>query len=248
MTDFMPTNTLFSEAAGFNALDQRRVRREAGTQLAGGNADLAAATLYEAGDLDGGRSITADVDRRAATALSAEAAERAEKLKWIGQGSQSLMQLPLDARQETWLSTLRPTMAAMGYDEATLAQLDASPKTDENLRALMAAAGQEVESIYANDLKSGDNVIRPTAQGAYETVYTAPVDPNEGVPTGYRRAPDGNLTFIPGGPADPAFRGTQAAATRAPPRGRASGGGSRSRSGGSAPARSSSLPPGFRID
>jgi len=239
----MPTNTLFSEAAGFNALDQRRARREAGTQLAGGNADLAAATLYEAGDLEGGRSITADVDRRAATALSAEAAERAEKLKWIGQGSQSLMQLPLEARQETWLSTLRPTMAAMGYDEATLAQLDVSPKTDENLRALMAAAGQEVESIYANDLKSGDNVIRPTAQGGYDTVYEAPVDPLEA---------QARQATIDATRALEAQRLAGAARAGRPPAGRSGGGsrssgGSSSRPAASAPSGASSLPPGFRV-
>lgn len=61
-----------------------------------------------------------------------------------------------------------------------------------------------------------------TADQAYKQQYLGILGDrasNREVPSGYRATPDGGLSFIPGGPADPTTAGAQAAAREKPPTG-----------------------------
>jgi len=167
-----------------------------------------------------------------------EQAERTEKLQFILRGAEGLLQAPPDQRREIYTTTLRPVLQQMGYTDDVLAQLDSSEMSDAQLRSLVTAVGGEVGSVTANDRAAGGNILRPDPySGEYTPVYTAPVAA-PAAPAGYRMTADGNMEYIPGGPADPRVVGRRAAAGRAPPRPRSgnSGVGGSARPGSSGQA------------
>jgi len=225
---YAATNAL---SDGFNQqqmMAQSRARRVAGNALAGGDAAAAMSALGGAGDLAGQRQIGADMTRDADAQRERDAAERTEKLKFILQGAEGLLQAPPDQRREIYTTTLRPVLQQMGYPDEVLAQLDSADMSDAQLRSLVTAVGGEVGAVTANDRMSGGDVIRPDRYtGVYSTVYDAPVAPPS-LPTGYRRKADGSGMEL-----DPDYlEGQQrlSGARRAPPRPRSGN------SGAAAPA------------
>ncbi len=226
-------------------ISQDRARRSAGNALAGGNTQGAIAELGNVGDLQSVQTLQQGQARQQADMMAQEKASQEEILGFLTQGATALLQVPPDQRQQTYLEVLRPVLLQMGYDQQAIDQIDRADKSDASLRSLIVAAGGEVQSPYANDVTVGSARVRPDRYtGAYEPVYTAPVTPS--VPQGYRLTENGDLTFIPGGPADPRIVSTRAAAGRAPARGGGSSG--RSSGGGSAPRPASINPAGVRWD
>lgn len=205
--------------------------------------------LGGAGDIAGQRVLQNDMTAEADAMREREQAERTEKLKFILQGAEGLLQAPPDQRREIYTTTLRPVLEQMGYPPEVLAQLDDADMSDAQLRSLVTAVGGEVGSVTANDRMSGGDVIRPDRYtGIYSTVYDAPVAPPS-LPTGYRRKADGSGMEL-----DPDYlEGQQrlSGARRAPPRPRSGGAGGSARpgsSGAAAPAAGAgALPPGFTI-
>lgn len=245
---YAATNAL---SDGFNQqqmMAQSRARRVAGNALAGGDQAAAMSALGGAGDLAGQRQIGADMTRDADQMRERAEAERREKLTFILQGAEGLLQAPPDQRREIYTTTLRPVLQQMGYTDDVLAKLDSSEMSDAQLRSLVTALGGEVRPVTANDRMSGGNVIRPDPYtGQYGTVYEAPADaPN--VPAGWMLLPDGSMQPRPGFVEG---QGRLAAAGRAPPRprsGRVGGSARPGSSGAAAPASGAgALPPGFTI-
>lgn len=232
---YAATNAL---SDGFNQqqmMAQSRARRVAGNALASGNTAGAMSALGGAGDLAGQRQIGADMTRDADAQRERDAADRTEKLKFILQGAEGLLQAPPDQRREIYKTTLRPVLEQMGYPDEVLAQLDSADMSDAQLRSLVTAVGGEVDAVTANDRMSGGDVIRPDRYtGKYATVYDAPAAaPN--IPTGWMLNEDGSIQPRPGLIEG---QGRLAAAGRAPPRPRSgnSGVGGSARPGSSGAA------------
>lgn len=252
MAEIDPYATTNALTQGYNfmaGIAQDRARRQAGNALASGNVNQAMSALGGAGDLQSVQALQAgQMEQEEATRERAEE-DRKQLLSFVGQGAEALLNMPEAERQQGWMQ-LRPVLAEAGYPEEVLAQMDQAPKTDANLRSVIAATGREVASPFANDVTVGGARLRPDPYtGAYSPVYTPPFDPREGASPGYMWTDETRTrqTFIPGGQADPAVRQTYAAAGRAPARGRSGGGGSRSSGGGrpaapSAPARPAGRP------
>jgi hypothetical protein len=246
---YAATNAL---SDGFNQqqmIAQGRARRVAGNALASGNTAGAMSALGGAGDLQSQRVLQSDMTAEADAMREREAAERTEKLRFILQGAEGLLQAPPDQRREIYTSTLRPVLEQMGYPPEVLAQLDDADMSDAQLRSLVTAVGGEVGAVTANDRMSGGNVIRPDRYtGEYATVYDAPAAaPN--IPTGWMLNEDGSIQPRPGLIEG---QGRLAAAGRAPPRPRSGNSGvngsARPGSGGqAAPAAGQGLPSGFTV-
>lgn len=239
MTMVDPRGTTNALAEGYSMLQgiqQDRARRQAGNALASGNTQGAMSALGGVGDLasiDTLRQRELEQEKRS---REQREADQKEGLSFMLQGAEALARFATPEEADVaWREQLRPVLAQMGMDETLLQRIDATPKTRENLNSFITALGGEVESPYANDRASGNNILRPNPQtGQYEPVYTAPTVAS--VPAGYRLTQDGNLEFIPGGPADPRVRGSQAAETRAPRRSGGGGGGGSTRSGAASTA------------
>ena len=153
---YAATNAL---SDGFNqqqAMAQSRARRVAGNALAGGNTAGAMSALGGAGDLAGQRQIGADMTRDADQMRERESAERTEKLKFILQGAEGLLQVPAGERREVYRTTLRPVLQQMGYTEEMLTQLDSADMSDAQLRSLVTAVGGEVRQAPAGYRWVGD--------------------------------------------------------------------------------------------
>lgn len=93
---------------------------------------------------------------------------------------------------------LRQTLSQYGFD----------PRNPDPTMDMIIAEARGFQAPTKRDFivaKPGDVVLDPVTQ---QPVYTAPARTNAGVkpPAGYRYAEDGNLEFIPGGPADPALK------------------------------------------
>lgn len=247
---YAATNALSDGFGQQQAMAQSRARRVAGNALAGGNTAGAMSALGGAGDLQGQRVLQSDMTAEADAQRERESSERTEKLKFILQGAEGLLQAPSDQRREIYQTTLRPVLEQMGYPPEVLAQLDDADMSDAQLRSLVTAVGGEVDAVTANDRMSGGDVIRPDRYtGVYSTVYDAPVAPPS-LPTGYRRKADGSGMEL-----DPDYlEGQQrlSGARRAPPRPRSGNSGvngsARPGSGGqAAPAAGQGLPSGFTV-
>lgn len=144
---------------GFNqqqAMAQSRARRVAGNALAGGNAAGAMSALGGAGDLQGQRVLQSDMTAEADAMREREGAERAEKLRFILQGAEGLLQAPPDQRREIYQTTLRPVLQQMGYTDDVLSQLDSADMSDAQLRSLVTAVGGEVRQAPAGYRWVGD--------------------------------------------------------------------------------------------
>ena len=243
----------------FNALQgvrQAGARRQAGNALASGNTAGAMSALGAAGDLQSQSTLQNDMTRDADAARKREQEEIEARKTFVLQGLDALERVALSGGspeqvQEVWTTQLRPVMASMGMDEEALRQLDEADKSPASLQAFRSAFGGTNPNPWDDDQRVGNVIARPNrATGQYEPVYTAPVAAPS-APAGYRMTADGNMEYIPGGPADPRVVGTRAAAGRAPPRPRSGGAGGSARpgsSGAAAPAAGAgALPPGFTI-
>lgn len=236
-------NPLVGYRDAYNLLEgqaQDGARRRAGNALAGGDYQGAQGVLYGRGMLQEGQAVGAmqqDAQDRQmgqqqtqAEAEKKAAAERAQKGIAILTRMKSLPPEQIDSAYQT---VLRPYLAETLPPEM-LAQIDAEPKTPENVDLLLTAMGAEAEKLQLFNTSGG---IVGVQGGQSRMIYEAPQDPMRGVPPGYRWNQDRTgMEYIPGGPADPRVVGTRAAAGRAP---------QRARSGGSAAA---SVPPGFSLD
>jgi hypothetical protein len=135
----------------------------------------------------------------------------ADKLQYLGNVSQALLQIPKEQRAQA-LSMFGNTFQAMGLPPDTISQLSQQDLSDDNLRMFGTAMGQEMEKIqlpstmgaiptgYMYDPETGE--LRPVPGGpqAMPRATTAAAAPR--APSGYRYTPEGDLTPIPGGPAD----------------------------------------------
>jgi hypothetical protein len=237
MAQIDPYATTSALSEGYNFMQgiaQDRARRQAGNALASGDVNQAMSALGGAGDLQSVQALQSGQRKQAAEDRAAEEEDRKQRLAFVGQAARAIMQAPPDQRDAVW-QQVRPVFQQMGFPDDLLLQLDQAPKTDENLRSVVVAAGGEVESPFANDVTVGGARLRPNRYtGEYTPAYEAPFDPREGAGPGYMWADETRTrqTYIPGGPADPGVVSTRAAAGRAPPRARSGDGGSRS-SGGS---------------
>lgn len=204
--------------------EQRNALMSAGRAYSAGDRPAASTALAMGGMLPQAIQLDqqtrtnqqADVERQKATVLAA---------------AKGLMELPDDRWADALANNVAPALREVGlgsqYDQA----MADGKITREEVRALVVAAGGEVPTPYANDRAGPDgSVIRPDATGAYQPVYTAPVDPLD---TQYREAQIAAMNASAG------QREAAAARSRRPAVGR--GGGSRSsggssRSSGTAPA------------
>ena len=230
----------------FNALQgvrQAGARRQAGNALASGNTAGAMSALGAAGDLQSQRTLQNDMTREADAARKRDQEEMNARKAFVLQGLDALERVALSGGspeqvQEVWTTQLRPVMASMGVDEEALRQLDEADKSPASLQVFRSAFGGTNPDPWDDDQRVGNVIARPNrATGQYVPVYTAPVAA-PAAPAGYRTTADGNMEYIPGGPADPRVVGSRAAAGRAPPRPRSgnSGVGGSARPGSSGAA------------
>lgn len=235
-------------AAGYGqaaSMAQNRARRDAGNALAGGDRQAAMAALGGAGDLASQRVIGQDMQAEEQRGIEAQEAERKEKLTFVLNGATSLLQVPPAERRQVYQQTFRPVLEQMGFPPEVLLQLDQSDMSDGTLNGLVAAVGGEVRKPTAFNTRQG--IVEQQPYGGYELAYPIEAEAPS-APAGFRYTTDGNMEYIPGGPADPRVRGVQAAATRAPRRTGNSGvnGSARPGSQGQA-APAAGLPTGFTI-
>lgn len=127
---------------------------------------------------------------------------------------------------------------AQALDLSPQDQLVFNANPEAFFRMLGERQDDERDSSRPTYLNTREGVYRTGQNPGFEVQF-APEAPD--APDGWRYGEDGGMTFIPGGPADPAYLSRRASATRAPPRARAP-----SRSG---PIRPAPAPPaGFRLD
>ena len=114
----------------------------------------------------------------------------ADKLQYLGNVSQALLQIPKEQRAQA-LSMFGNTFQAMGLPPETISQLSQQDLSDENLRMFGTAMGEKVAEVQL-----------PSTMGA--------------IPTGYMYDPEtGELRPVPGGPKAAPSVATAAAAPRA---------------------------------
>jgi hypothetical protein len=135
----------------------------------------------------------------------------ADKLQYLGNVSQALLQIPKEQRAQA-LSMFGNTFQAMGLPPETISQLSQQDLSDENLRMFGTAMGEEMEKIqlpstmgaiptgYMYDPQSGE--LRPVPGGPQAMPRATTAAAAQRAPSGYRYTPEGDLTPIPGGPAD----------------------------------------------
>lgn len=222
-------NRFMGAYRGAQEMDQSRARRQAGNALAGNDVQGAMTALGGVGDLQSVQALQQGQERQAQAMQEQEDEAKKEAQSFMLQGGLGLMQAPYESRQQLYIEVLRPTLEQMGLPPEYLAQLDQTDKSDQNLQAWITALGGELPQRPGGMNVGGGRIVeRDPYTGEYREVYAAPAQPMT-APAGYRLTPDGNLEFIPGGPADPRVAGARSAATRAP---RRSGGGGSSRGGG----------------
>jgi len=174
-----PQGTTNALATGFNFMQgiaQDRARREAGNALASGNVNSAINALGGAGDLQSVRALQADERTQSEAQREREQEERTQKLTFIGRAAESMRRVPADQRDQAW-QQLRPVFADMGYPPELLAQMDSTPKTDENLNSVIVAAGREVESPAYQNAGNGYFMRSDPYGGGQPEFIRAPVDP-----------------------------------------------------------------------
>lgn len=228
--------------AEFAQQNERNLLREASQAYASGDTDGTRNALAQAGDIGSIMSLdrnTAQADKEFTTGRLADNVRAKTEVLGYAQG---LLRLPEAQWGATFTTQIAPKLTAMGIPQATIDQVAADGLTRQEVEYFISTLGGEVENAWENDRSGPDgSVLRPNAEGQYSSVYTPPFDPRDGAPSGFAwtDATRTGLTPIKDGPADPAYLGRRGVATRAPPRGRSSGGrsGGSSRSAPSAPAR-----------
>lgn len=220
-----------------NELDRQAARVAAGQAYVGGDKIGAARALAGAGEVSAAAGIVDDVDTRGRA--DAEASRAREAQVWAK--AVPLVQAALrkpdggSTAREQFRVAARQAGATPEEEEEVLRAFDTDPRG--YLEALAAQAERELKVV-------GRSVVDMTDPANVREVYTAPgSDPR--APAGYEFGADGELRYIPGGPADPAVIGRTSGARRdavvsrpMPSRARSGGGGG----GGRA---SDEPPPGF---
>jgi hypothetical protein len=197
--------------------------------MASGDVAGARNAAYEQGDLRTGQAIDGQISDQE----KANAERRTEAL--MG-GIRYLRSVPAEMRPQAF-AQMRSQLGTV-FEPDVLDQLSGADMSDQSLNAFGAALGAEAERMQLFQTRSGDIVGVNPSSGTHSVVYDGPSQ--ETAPAGYRWTAGGALEAIPGGPADTRVIGSRAAAGRAPPRPRSSGG---QRSASTAPARSSSSKP-----
>ena len=183
-------------------------------------ARIAGAQAYAGRDYEGARKAYAGVGDVEGVA-SVDDAQNATT-KRVADEAQFMLGLYRSGGPEAVLSAFDQRSAGYGASPEQLAsiraQIEANPE-----QALTALAGAPSYQYVRGE--NGEIVSVNKATGEVDVIREGTPDAPS-VPAGYRMRPDGNLEFIPGGPADPRQAGTLAGVKRAPPRPRAARGGS----------------------
>jgi len=162
-----------------DGLFTQRANRQAGALLAGGNSQGAANTLYQSGDLAGGRQIATQAATDATAARTQRTADSARQLQTTMQVVKAL-KAQRDAGQDVTaaLASYRPTFLAIGTNpqefDQIAAQVAANPAFLDQVEALTAQAMEYELRAGAN----GDTVavgLNPlTGQTSSSVAYSAP--------------------------------------------------------------------------
>lgn len=169
-------NALAQGYERLRGMQTERARRDAGNALASGNMQGAISALGGAGDLASMRTLQADERADAERMAEDEQEERTRRLEFVGQAAESLRRTPAAEREQTW-QQLRPVFQQMGYPDELLLQMDRAPKTDENLNAVIVAAGREIQSPTFQNA-GGGYFMRSDPYGSGQPEFIrAPVDP-----------------------------------------------------------------------
>lgn len=212
-------------------------RQQAGTALSGGDYGGASNALFQGGDLQGGLSVMgAQQDQQAAQRALSLADDARAKSEVLG-FAQGLLRLPEDQWGPTFSTQIAPRLSQMGIPQEAIAQAAADGLTRQEVEFFIASLGGEVAAPrYLQGSRGALDVIDP-----YTNTMTNVRQPErENAPSGFRWNADG--TGVEPIPGYIEGRGAVAAGTRAPPRGRSGGGGSRSSGGRSAPAAPAGRP------
>lgn len=217
---------------------QDRARKRAGQAMQMGDTKAATGELYGAGDLEGARGIEDQQgqqedrqfrhDQQAAQTQATEAARKADTMKRL---ALALRDIPPEQRGQAFTQKVGPALLQLGLKPQDLEGVEGH-LDDASLTAFAGAMDDHLQIINrggggydVTNMRTGD-LVRS-------------VEPTQKAPPGYMFGPDGGLAVDPGYVAGQgAIRNAQAgasAAHRAPPRGRATSGGS------------SGLPAGYRI-
>lgn len=230
-------NALAAFSDSYNLLEglaQDRAKRQAGNALAHGDYQGASGALLGRGMLDEGMGVQryqqGQQDRATEQQRQLSEQEKAaagERVGFLMRATKTLRGVPLEQRAQVLQTQIIPAMQNLpGFDPAMLAELAGADTSDQALDVFSQSLGEAASEWKLFETKTGDRyAYDPQDPTQNKLVYDAPDQPDE-PPPGYRWKPDGGLEFIPGGPADPRVAGARAAATRAPARPRAGGGGS----------------------
>lgn len=204
-------------------------RQQAGNALAGGDYKAGANALLQGGDLTGGLSVlgaqrTAQTAEREMT-LADNARAKTEVLGY----AQGLLRLPEEQWGPTFSTEIAPKLVTMGIPQATIDRVASDGLTRQEVEYFISTLGGEVAAPrYLQGQRGALDVIDPYSN-ELKNVRQAE---RENAPTGFRWNAEG--TGVEPIPGYIEGRSSVSAATRAPPRARASGG---SRGGSSAPRR-----------
>lgn len=237
-----------------NAFQQGRetaTSRRAGQALASGDTNGAAALYFGQGMNDQGIAVQdrqrtmqrQDLqDQRQQSQFDAETAERLR-----GEVLREAMAIRM-APQDQWTSMYQqrgvPLLQKIGVPQADIDRvlLDGKLTPDELDSFIVQMGGEPPKRQVLNFGGGGVGEYDPYGRDP-ESRYRVLREPTQQkAPAGYEWDENGDLAYIPGGPADPRFAGQLAGSKRAPRVGGRSGGGRRG--GGAVPA----LPPGFVME
>lgn len=202
-------------------------RQQAGNALAGGDYTGAINALAPSGDLSGTLGLMgaqrSQQEAQRALSLADDARAKTEVLGY----AQGLLRLPEEQWAPTFSSEIAPKLVAMGIPQATLDQVASDGLTRQEVEYFISSLGGEVEAPrYLQGSRGALDVIDPYSN----EIRNVRQAERENAPTGFRWNADG--TGVEPIPGYIEGRSSVSAATRAPARGRASGG---SRGGSSAP-------------
>lgn len=193
LAPYIPDSSDWFRSAGLgyaqgNAIRERDLKVNAGGQAATGDMAGAKSTLYAGGDFEGANQIT-QLMRQA----SDDALKKTERFHaTLGNLALSVKSLPASQQPAAWAKAVQ---AAKG------AGIDTSKYEDpSSIDTVLAQSNKTLEAINQEAERrkvEGDQAIRREAILAR---------PGAKAPSGYRATAQGNLEFIPGGPADPTVK------------------------------------------
>lgn len=143
--------------ADTQGLFDQQVMRQAGGLLAGGNYNGAAGALYGGGLLEQGAQVQAmgqaqtdRADRRKAAeqakAAEIDAAEQAERLKFLSQAGTVLLSIPADKRAQAYTQSIAPALKAMGATDEVIQQAGAD-LSDATLQTFTGQVNKQLEQF-----------------------------------------------------------------------------------------------------